>query len=281
MKYLTEEILKYRNDLCELNHFKGQKYLHVHTDNIMRWEENLKKEKNNTSIQYYIKYPIEYRLNNEGFRTLDDFNSEDEGNVYLGCSHTFGIGHHLENVWTYKLNKIIGGKFWNMGVGGSGVMTHFRLFLAYYKELKIKNVFHYAPMYPRYEFIENGEPNYYIMGECNDKWELKFGTLLRECLMTDEQNEINWLAHTNAIRGLVNEIGAKYYLIGGETGLHHKNDLSLQARDLTHHTSLRQHKIYEDFLKIYDMDLYEKYKDEQLPITDIKTYMKKYHTSII
>jgi hypothetical protein len=138
MKYLTEEILKYRNDLAELNNFEGQNYSHISSDTMMRWEENLKKEKNNPSIQYYIKYPIVYKLNNEGFRTPDDFNSNDEGNVFLGCSHTFGIGHHLENVWSYKVSNVIGDKFWNLYMGGTGVMTHFRIFLAYYKKLKIK-----------------------------------------------------------------------------------------------------------------------------------------------
>ena len=40
---------------------------------------------------------IEYKLNNEGFRTPDDFNSMDEGNIFLGCSHTFGVGLPIEN----------------------------------------------------------------------------------------------------------------------------------------------------------------------------------------
>jgi hypothetical protein len=281
MKYLTEEILKYRNDLAELNNFEGQNYSHISSDTMMRWEENLKKEKNNPSIQYYIKYPIVYKLNNEGFRTPDDFNSNDEGNVFLGCSHTFGIGHHLENVWSYKVSNVIGDKFWNLSMGGTGVMTHFRIFLAYYKKLKIKNVFHYAPMYSRYEFIENKIPQFYIISNYNKEWVPKFGTLMEDCLITKEQNEINWIAYTNAIRSLVNEIGANYYLIEGETGWHGRDDKSLQARDIIHHTTDYQHKIYQDFLKIYDMDLYEKYKDEQLPITDVKTYMKKYYTSII
>ena len=34
----------------------------------------------------------------------------------MGCSHTFGIGHHLENTWGFKLNNVIGGKFWNLGI---------------------------------------------------------------------------------------------------------------------------------------------------------------------
>jgi hypothetical protein len=90
-------------------------------------EENQKKQ----NLQYYLENPIEYKLNNFGFRTPDDFNSNDEGNLFIGCSHTIGIGLHLENVWSYKLNQIIGGKFWNLGIAGTGVQTHFRLLFGF------------------------------------------------------------------------------------------------------------------------------------------------------
>ena len=106
---------------------------------------NLKRYPNNESLLHYLENPIKYSLNNEGFRTPDDFNSTDEGNVFLGCSYTFGVGHHLENVWSYKVNDHIGGKFWNLSIGGTGVMSHYRLLVGYYKELKIKNIFHYLP----------------------------------------------------------------------------------------------------------------------------------------
>ena len=111
-----------------------------------------------------MENPIEYKLNNEKFRTPDDFNLIDEGNVYLGCSHTFGIGLHLENVWSYKLNQKIGGKFWNLSVAGTGVVSHYRILKGYYKELKIKNIFHFAPKYPRFEFIINHKPFSFNMG---------------------------------------------------------------------------------------------------------------------
>ena len=120
MKHLTEKILKYRNVLDDFNFLKNKEYGFIETDSEVVWNEILRKKYNNFnnfSIKYYIENPIKYKLNNFGFRTPDDFNSEDEGNVFLGCSHTFGIGHHLENVWSYKLNQIIGGKFWNLGIG--------------------------------------------------------------------------------------------------------------------------------------------------------------------
>lgn len=284
MKYLTEKILKHRNHLYDSNFMVNQEYDFVETDSEKRWKDNLKRKFNNFnnySLQYYIQNPIKYKLNNFGFRTTDDFNSIDEGNVFLGCSHTFGIGHHLENTWSYKLNQIIGGKFWNLGVGGTGVTTHFRLLLGFYKELKIKNIFHYAPMYPRYEFIENKRPQNYIICDYNENWLSKFGSLMSDSLLTDEQTEFNWIVYTNAIKSLANEINVNYYLIEGDTGFHSQDDNSLVARDLLHHTTAYQHTIYQKFLKLYDEKLYMKYKDEQLPILNIKEYIKNNKTSII
>lgn len=273
MKYLSDNALKSNYLIDSWYYRKNTTYQYIPTDAEERWLYNAKFKSNNHSIQYYIKNPIEYKLNNYGFRTPDDFNEEGEGNVFLGCSHTMGIGHHLENTWSYKLNNVIGGKFWNLGIP-SGVATHFRLLLGYYKELNIKNIFHYAPMYPRYEFIENGQPTGYIVNEYNEDWWLKFGTFMQTSLLTDEQCEMNWITYTNAIRGLAKEIGCNYYLIEGDAGRFSDCDDSLQARDLIHHTTKVQHTLYQDFLKMYNIDLYEKYKDTQEPIFDIKAFIK-------
>jgi hypothetical protein len=113
-----------------LNLKPNETYEYIPTDSKEFWDRHIISELDKPSIQYYELNPIEYKLNNAGFRTPDDFNSYDEGDVYLGCSHTFGIGHHLENVWSYKLSKILGRKFWNLGIGGTGTDTHFRLLCA-------------------------------------------------------------------------------------------------------------------------------------------------------
>ena len=64
----------------------------IPNDTKEEFERNLKKYPN-SKLEYYERYLIEYKLNNHGFRTYDDFYDGDTGTVYLGCSHTFGIGH--------------------------------------------------------------------------------------------------------------------------------------------------------------------------------------------
>jgi len=271
MKHLTNDILKCRNNLDELNFEKNNTYSFIPCDSEELFNKNLERENRNYSLLYYLKNPIKYSLNNEGFRTPDDFNSEDEGNVYLGCSHTFGIGHHLENTWSYKLNQQIGGKFWNLSVGGTGVATHFRLLFGYYKELKIKNIFHYAPKYPRYEFIINKTPINFIISNYNKNWLNQFGDLMETCLLTDEQCEYNWITYTNAIRGIASEIGCNYYLIDGCDKWDGRNDKSLLARDIIHHTTLLQHMVFKDFLKMYNPKMIDNIEND-LSVFDIEKF---------
>jgi hypothetical protein len=218
---------------------------------------NLKRFPNNPSLKYYLENQIKYTLNNEGFRTPDDFNSDDEGNVFLGCSYTFGVGLHLNDVWSYKLNQKIGGKFWNLSMGGTGIMTHFRLLLGYYKELKIKNIFHYLPNYFRYEFIINGEPTICKVSEYDIEWESKYGNLIHDSLVNEDQREIINVAYINAIKNIASEIGCKYYLIRNDD-INWSKDGSLQARDLDHYTVYRQDQIYKQFLKLAGIEFDDK-----------------------
>ena len=123
------DIYKHRVHLQEYE--PNNSYYWIPSDDKDRFFNQLKITPEDPNLLYYKNNPIEYKFNNCGFRTPDDFNTIDEGNIFLGCSHTFGIGHHLENTWSYKLNQIIGGKFWNLSIGGTGVMTAYRLLKGY------------------------------------------------------------------------------------------------------------------------------------------------------
>lgn len=216
--------------------------------------ENIKKSPNNDTLIHYLDNPITYKLNNAGFRTPDDFNLNDYGNVYLGCSHTFGVGHHLENIWSYKLNQQIGGKFWNLGIGGTGVMSHYRLLKGFYKELKIKNIFHYLPNYYRYEFIINHQPVICKLNEYDDSWKGLYGSLIEESLINSDQMEFIDTAFILAIKSIANEINCNYYLIRGDEE-YNVVDGSLGARDLEHFTTHQHNLIYEKFTKILGINI--------------------------
>ena len=233
-------------------------YSWIPMDTKELFEKNLKDNPLDESLNYYLQNPIKYELNNYGFRTPDDFNSEDEGNVFLGCSHTFGIGHHLENTWSYKVNKYVGGKFWNLGIGGTGVMTHYRLLKELYEKLKIKNIFYYAPMYCRYEFLFNDKPETIYVGDflpegnvvIKNNIQMKMGDFIMDSLINKSQMEITYNTHIDAIKWLSHEIGCDYYVIDEIELIN--NDGSLRARDLSHLDTAYQTVLSEKFIKMYN-----------------------------
>lgn len=214
---------------------------------------NLKKSE---KLKEYTINPIKYKLNNFGFRTPDNFNSEDYGNVFLGCSHTMGIGHHLENTWSYKLNESIGGKFWNISIGGSGVMTHYRLLLYYIKKLKFKNVFHFIPYYGRYEFFIKQTPIMFPILKTN--WSDYFGEFYDDGLMNYLQINIFNSAFVDAIKALCYDNGVNYIPIFSKNydeiqgEIRNNNLTKTPARDLMHYDVEIQDMIFLDFLKLYN-----------------------------
>jgi hypothetical protein len=165
-----------------------------------------------------------------------------------------GIGHHLEDVWSFKLNEKIGGKFWNLGVGGSGIVTHFRLLLGYSKKLKIKNVFHYAPTNHRYEFIFNDFEFLTLNSHENNNNHL-FGKSYYECFMTEKQSEFTHITYVNAINNLCKEIGCNYYLI--DTYKNKVDGDKTTARDLLHYGKKWHQELSDEFYNQYKKEKYE------------------------
>ena len=217
------------------------------------WRDNQRSFPNDKTTQYYLENPIEYQFNNYGFRTPDDFNNIDYGNVFLGCSHTIGIGHHLENTWSFKVNQTIGGKFWNLSQGGSGTDTAFRLLYGFKDLLAFKNVFHFAPTMHkyRYEFIIDSQPRLMNISYDNGKHAKRFlsDMFVEQSLVDEDVAQINYDKSIHSIKSLVDEIGGNYYLLD-EKVMDFNDKNSIKARDFTHYTIDQQEHLYQSFLKI-------------------------------
>ena len=82
------------------------------------FEENIKKYPE--YLQYYVDNPITYKVNKQYFRSTFDFkpNKKKKVNLFLGCSHTFGIGLHWEHTWPYLLSQNLDEDIINLGVPG-------------------------------------------------------------------------------------------------------------------------------------------------------------------
>jgi hypothetical protein len=253
---------------------KNESWEWCNPDSKKLFEENCKKFTNNKSLKYYKENPIEYSFNNYGFRTPDDFNDTDEGNVFLGCSNTMGIGHLLENTWAYKVNKEVGGKFWNLSQAGSGIQTDFRLLYGFKDYLKVKNIFHLVLFHPRYEFIQedrviklanwmiddriqsDNEPTileYWDNGEEKRTEINSFKEFYVNILGSPSHTVFTNESYIYALKGLAKEMGCNYYYLT-EYDIDDIKDTSMEARDLEIHFTVGQlDSIYKKFLEVVDV----------------------------
>ena len=73
-------------------------------DEKRRFNSNLAKYPDDKCLLHYKDNPIEYKTNNYGFRSPEDIVEGFNGNVYIGCSHTWGSAHHWKK-YMGKQNK--------------------------------------------------------------------------------------------------------------------------------------------------------------------------------
>ena len=217
-------------------------YKWIPTDTEEAFHKRLKEDPTNPSLLYYLENPISYKLNNKGFRTPIDFVDGIEGNVFLGCSHTFGIGHYLENIWAWKLNEYIGGNFLNLGVGGTGIGTGFRLLHGLKEMIRPKNVFMFYIHPYRFEYY-HPQKNW-VTTTINDE---------NPYITSDNNNmEMYYYLHFNAIKTLCRELGASFYSLG-EFNLSETYTKTLPdcARDM-HHSPNEHINIFKKFKHAYE-----------------------------
>jgi hypothetical protein len=226
------------------------------------FDKNFKRFPKDKTLKFYIENPIEYRFNNFGFRSDDDFNTEELGNVFLGCSHTMGIGHHIENTWSHIVNQEVGGKFWNLSMGGTGLDTHFRVFLSFYDSLKFKNVFHYCPPYFRFEYVDNH--NHFINYTSHSNGDDDF---FLNNLANDDNLHLNQVKNILTIKKLCEMVGANYYLVNQH--IEYQPFDCIGARDLEHYSTRDQIRLSEIFLKKYHDNEQKIIIGEPIPVKSI------------
>ena len=139
---IPEEILSVIKDNKGIrkNFINKTKYFYG-SDSKPKWEKN----KNKKDKSYYVDNPIEYKFNNSGYRTYDDFDKKNKGILTLGCSFTEGIGLHLEDVWSYKIAKHLNKPLYNLAVGGKGIRDSFERLVSFGDYLDYDYVFLFVP----------------------------------------------------------------------------------------------------------------------------------------
>jgi hypothetical protein len=115
-------------------------------------EENYIRTTEMGVVHTYKADDFYYDLNKHGFRcdNFDTMKQDSKSVIYLGCSHTLGIGLPEEDVWSHKVHKQIEEKdathynYINLGSSGNGVDSYMHL-MPYFKKFKPSYVISLTP----------------------------------------------------------------------------------------------------------------------------------------
>ena len=215
-KQNIESLLKWKSD-----GIRGKTSLDWYSSDSEENFETRIKSKFKSTYDLYKNNPIKYEFNNYGFRTPDDFNNEDIGDVYLGCSHTAGVGNHFDDTWVGILNQDSDVKCFNLGIPAASVGTCYRILLYYKNVLKINNIFHYSLTTPRYEFVYDVTSNTrrldyfgaYLEELEQSNTEFPYDNFILSSFLTEEYKILEQLKTFMAIQNICRELGINYYLI--------------------------------------------------------------------
>jgi hypothetical protein len=123
------------------------------SDNLSNYKQNIQKAETRKYLNeqgwLHDQTAISYSYNQQGFRS-DNFDLS-PSYIALGCSFTEGVGLPIEQTWPFLLSKKLSKNIWNLGVGGTGLDTCFRLLDYYINELNILGVFLLTPDTSRFE----------------------------------------------------------------------------------------------------------------------------------
>ena len=177
------------------------------TDSEELYQKNLIKNRPQLEKYNWIDQPIIYKFNSHGFRA-DEFDSVDPSVVFIGCSHTLGVGLPVELTWTHIISTKLKLKNYNLGVGGSSNDTAFRLLYRWIEQLKPSLVIFLSPDSSRLELHMDNDQLYDL-----SVWPIGFPMIdnfTKSWLVNDTNSNMNYLKNTLAIKQLCNEHGIKY-----------------------------------------------------------------------
>lgn len=125
------------------------------SDTELRFDQNMADPKQRKLMEEYgwTRDNVSYTFNKEGFRADEFTDGVSDSVLFLGCSHTVGLGVDLESSWTYKVASSLGLRHYNLGVGGGGPDMCFRLAHHWIPRLRPKYVMMLTPMAGRMEIV--------------------------------------------------------------------------------------------------------------------------------
>ena len=168
---------------------------------------------------------ITYSYNHQGFR-CGQFDNRAAG-IAIGCSLTEGVGINENQAWPSILSSLLGVHIWNMGIGGMGSASNFRMLLHYLPILKPKFVVHCVPNKLRFEYTNESDRRVSVL--VTSQLPKMHEAFFKNWFLSDENSNLYSSAHNMAIKWLCHEQGIPYFGLKGNMFQHDH-----RARDLQH-----------------------------------------------
>lgn len=159
----------------------------------------------------YDKESITYDYNAFGFRTKH-FHNKGNSIVFLGCSHTEGVGLRYEDTYASVVSREIGLHSINLGVSGGAMDTTFRLAYYWLPKLKPTFVVHQQPHQGRYEFFLSNDRNVRpikLIPNLTDGPKF-LRTWYMWHLKSDRNYSMNFEKNQHAVKNICNELNIEY-----------------------------------------------------------------------
>lgn len=211
----------------------------MQTDDERQWRDSQANPETREKLRTsgWTDHSIEYRYNNYGFRSYDDYHLDDPkaGPMFLGCSITEGIGLRLEDTWAHRLWTYMGGIFYNMGQGGTGLETQYRLMRAWAPRIRPVAIYSIGAIVPRREILNDYGTPYHIIGP----WSDYASGSSAERLLGQAETDISTQRTFDAMRYAATTMGIPLYMISIDAMYRaerrHKEE-GMVARDNIHYS---------------------------------------------
>jgi len=188
-------------------------------DTVLDWYPTDDEETFNTQSEHFKKYwneqkKITYSLNSYGHREVEISLKEDRESVMcLGCSNTFGIGHHVDDIWPTIVSNNIGLKRINLGVAASSLDTAFRIYSSWQPIIKSKMTCVFIPPPFRYELGGYAHLGNWTAENFLKENKVESAHFYTKYLANDTYFELNKSKNILAMRKIAEETNSKIYFV--------------------------------------------------------------------
>ena len=205
-------------------------------DTEILYDKNYKERFELLESNGWLNSKFKYTFNSHGFR-CDEF-TEHSTIMFLGCSHTMGIGLPIETVWSSIVAKKLNMHYANLAIGGSASDTAFRLCHGWIDKVKPKIVIFLEPPGFRIELVNDHHSN--IINVNNTAY-LNF---IKEWNYSDDNTYFNSQKNQLAIKALCQDRKIDYFHFKSSQLTDYALDL---ARDLAH-SGPKTHQCFADYV---------------------------------